>query len=994
MSDLDSAASEPGSAIVAEDDGISEPLSRQVNLLGTLLGQATREQMGDEAFARVERLRLLCKAADRADDAGKRDEAAALIADLDYDDLVDLLHVYTAFFHLVNQAEQQEIIRINRARARAAAPDDGADGLPLIALDAAPTKAAANGTAADDTAADDTAADGAAGDGRGARRPGSIADAVGRLKARGYTRDDVVRRFRRLDLQPTLTAHPTEARRRTILRKQQRIANHLAVLRDGTATPDERAATLDGLYAQVAFLLASDEVRPRRPTVRDEVEQGHYFLHGTIWDTVPKIHADVQRALRRHYGAPAEVPAFLRYRSWIGSDRDGNPFVTSDVTCWTFARQRRTTLEHLLDELAALRDDLSLSSRHTAVAPALVEALADDAEAVDLPEATRKAYRHEPYRLKLAYVEARLKALCDRIPDAPTVADVPGLAGAYTADDLVADLDLLADSLAAAGLAHPHHTDRLHRVRALVRTFGFHLAALDVRQHSGVHEATVAALLQVAGVEDDYAALSETEKVEVLTRELAHPRPLCARHTDLGPDVTEMMEVFEVIRAIRTVDPDAVGSYIVSMTHAVSDLLEPMLLAKEAGIGCVEDDAFRCPLDFVPLFETIDDLARADARMEALFTHDVYAEHLAGRGGMQEVMLGYSDSNKDGGYWMANWALHKAIRALGAVCRAHDVDLRLFHGRGGTVGRGGGHTYQAIRALPPVVHNGRIRFTEQGEIISFRYALDAIARRHVEQLVSATLTTAGDEEAADDADDEAGSDLVDDEVTGLLDRMAATSMAAYRALIDEPAAWRWYTSVTPIEHISRLPIASRPVARAAEGHEVDFGSLRAIPWVFAWTQTRYIVPGWYGTGRALGTLLDDEPGALDTLRRLYRTWPFFTAVLDSAQREMARARLPIAARYAAAADTGASFHATLAADYDRARTALLQITGQDALFDNSPVLQKSIRLRNPYTDVLNLIQVELLHRYRRAATDADRKALREALFLSINGVAAAMQSTG
>jgi phosphoenolpyruvate carboxylase len=358
--------------------------------------------------------------------------------------------------------------------------------------------------------------------------------------------------------------------------------------------------------------------------------------------------------------------------------------------------------------------------------------------------------------------------------------------------------------------------------------------------------------------------------------------------------------------------------------------------------------------------------------------------------------------------------LHKAIHALGRVCRDHDVDLRLFHGRGGTVGRGGGHAYQAIRALPRLVHNGRIRFTEQGEIISFRYAVPAIARRHVEQLVSATLTTAasGRGHAAAEALALAGSDVdPEGEVAALMDRLAATSMTAYRALIDEPDSWHWYTAVTPIEHISRLPIASRPVSRAAGGQKVDFDSLRAIPWGFAWTQTRYIVPGWYGTGRALGGLLDDDPEALDTLRRLYAEWPFFTAVLNSAQREMVRARLVIAAHYDEAARIDHSFHDRLAEDHARAREAVLGITGQDTLFENEPLLKKSIRLRNPYTDVLNLLQIELLRRYRASdddaangqgdgqadealRSDAAREQLREALFLSIKGVAAAMQSTG
>ncbi|PSQ99386.1 MAG: phosphoenolpyruvate carboxylase [Bacteroidetes bacterium SW_11_64_17] len=906
-----------------EGTGISKPLSRQVNLLGSMLGQITREQIGEGLFDRVEDLRILCKRAEHEDDPSLRDEAVDRIADLDEDTIVRLLHIYTTFFHLANQAEQQEIIRINRERARQSGPTDW----PM-------------GPGSSDGEQNDKP------------RTESIDAAVASLKEQGYSLDEVVDLFGQLDIQPTLTAHPTEARRRTVLRKQKRIAELLSTLRRPNATPAERAETLDDLHAQITFLLGTDEVPADRPTVREEVEQGHYFLHGSIWDTIADIHRDVQHALRRHYDATAKIPAFLQYRSWIGSDRDGNPNVTADVTRWTFAKQRRDTIDHYLDELEHLRDDLSLSRRQVDPSEALITSIEQDAQEITLPDELRRQYRHEPYRLKLCYVEARLERLLDRIDET----HVEDMAADFTADDLLADLDLLAEGLNQQGFREAGRSGRLHRLRALVKTFGFHLAALDVRQHSGVHEETVSALLAAAGVEADYAGLSE--------------------------------------RAIQAVDPNAVGSYIVSMTHTVSDLLEPMLLAKEAGLGDVADGAFQCPTDMVPLFETIDDLDAADDRMETLFTHPVYAAQVEGRDGFQEIMLGYSDSNKDGGYWMANWALHKAINDLGIVCDEYDVDLRLFHGRGGTVGRGGGRTSQAIRALPPVVHNGRIRMTEQGEVISFRYALPDIARRHVEQLVNATLTSTA-EAQQEETYEKMFVDKVstDSDVAGLMDRFAAYAMEAYRDLIDDGTGpgWRWYTRVTPIEHVSRLPIASRPVSR---GGGVDFESLRAIPWNFSWTQPRYIVPGWFGTGHALHRLLDEDPDRLDTFRTLYQDWSFFRTVLDSAQREMARVRLSIAEQYDALNESGPSFHDTIETDYERAEEAILQITGQDALFDNNPVLKKSIRLRNPYTDVLNLLQVELMARHRATEDESERDTLSQALLLSLNGIAAAMQSTG
>jgi phosphoenolpyruvate carboxylase len=383
--------------------------------------------------------------------------------------------------------------------------------------------------------------------------------------------------------------------------------------------------------------------------------------------------------------------------------------------------------------------------------------------------------------------------------------------------------------------------------------------------------------------------------------------------------------------------------------------------------------------------------------MRELFSNATYRLQLAARAGFQEIMLGYSDSNKDGGYWMANWALHRAQARLGGICREHGVDFRLFHGRGGTVGRGGGRANLAIAAMPPAAHNGRLRVTEQGEVISFRYALSGLAHRHTEQLVSAQLlATARSRDIDTDRAHDAPATLTAaarEAAWSLMDDIAAASMRAYRALIDDDGFWDWYVRTTPIEQISRLPIASRPVSRK-NATEVAFDDLRAIPWVFAWTQTRYIVPGWYGVGHALAEALAG-PGRADTLRTLYREWPFFTAVVNNAQREMARARLDIAQRYAHLHDdaAGVAYHEQIMADFTRARDAILRITGQAELLDTSPVIRRSIELRNPYTDVLNLIQIELLRRYREAAP-GQREPLRQLLFLSINGIAAAIQSTG
>lgn len=919
-----------GLRVEAEGTGISRDLSEKINLLGEMLGQVVRSEGSEEIFARVEELRLLCKAAVVEDRPELREQAAVILAGASLPELVWYLRAFTAFFHLANQAEQHEIVRINRERARSAA--------------------------------------GAAG------RPESISEAIGRLHGEGVSLEQVVELLSKLEIEPTLTAHPTEARRRSILGKQRRIAELLTTLHD-SASPADRSRALDELYAQISLLVATDEVRAERPSVENEVEQGLYFLKDTIWEMVPRIHEDVVRAIRQHYETEIELEPFLRYRSWIGSDRDGNPSVTAAVTRTTLAWQERIALDKHLGELRELRRELSISDRRAPIPPALLESI-ERAPDSPLPEEVRRRYRHEPYRLKLSQMMLQLERMRSQAGSGAESL----IAAEYPVARYIEDLDLIDRSLRESGFADVARYGRLRRVRVLARSFGFHLAALDVRQHSRVHEAAVAELLRHAGVHPDYASLPEEERLTLLHRELQGSRPLLPRRAALSEESAELLASFELIQEVLASRPGAIGSFIVSMTHEVSDMLEPLLLAKEVGLWSFAEGA---ALDFVPLFETIEDLESAGERLRALFADPIYRRQLEARGRFQEIMLGYSDSNKDGGYWMANWALHQAQERLGRVCEESGIEFRLFHGRGGTVGRGGGRASHAILAMPLEARNGRIRLTEQGEVISFRYALPEIAHRHVEQIVHAMII-AGFHAAEQSETDEA-----------LMNEVANRSMQAYRKLIEDPEFWPWYTRITPIEQISRLPIASRPVSRRT-GSEVHFENLRAIPWVFAWTQVRYLVPGWYGIGTALCELMEQHPEGESVLRSMYGSWPFFQAVVANAGRELARARLVISQRYAALAEAelpDAPFPARLAAEFERARAAILKITGTQELLEDNPVIQKSIALRNPYTDVLNLLQLELLHRYRNRDGE-DARELRRALFLSINGIAAAMQSTG
>ena len=921
-----------GLQVQSEGTGISRALSEQVNLLGSMLGEAVRERYGDEALALTDELRLLCKRAEAEGDPALRAQAAERIAALELDDIVMLLRAYTAFFHLVNQAEKQEIIRINRARERTGG------------------------------------------------RPESIAETVATLERAGLSLERVLALFNDLDIQPTFTAHPTEARRPTVLEKQERIAELLVRLGRPEPTPEEESQLLDRVYNEIVLLLATDEVRAERPEVHDEVEQGIHYLTGCVWEVVPRLHQNLRRALDRCFGAAPELPPFLRFRSWIGGDRDGNPNVTAQVTRWTLDTHRRAALERHLEELRALRSELSISERRARV-PASIEAARERlAREAPLPETVARSHLHQPYRLVLSHMMARIEELLK----GPSDSGPPP----YTLDRFLADLRDVDTALRESGFEHAARHGRLARVIAVARTFGFHLAALDVREHSAVHESAVAALLRAGGVEADYSALNEEARLAILERELTKPHPLVAPSADLPDEAVPVLATFRALRDALERDPLAVGSYIVSMTHSESDLLEPMLLAKQVGLWSCHEGVVASALDFVPLFETIDDLGAAHERMHRLFARPLYRGQLQARGGLQEVMLGYSDSNKDGGYLMANWALHRAQDALGRVTREAGIELRLFHGRGGTVGRGGGRANVGIRAMPRSVHNGRIRFTEQGEVISFRYGLEGIAHRHLEQIVSAMVTSLASGPASGE-----GGPHADD--LDLIEGLARSSMAAYRRLIDDGSFWCWYACVTPVEHISRLPIASRPPSRQG-GRDMAFDRLRAIPWVFAWTQVRYLVPGWFGIGHALHDLLERTPESLAGLLRLQREWPFFREVIASARREMARSRLEIAEEYVRRlAPDGAALHERIREDFERASATLVPIAGGQGLLDDAPVIARSIELRNPYADVLNLLQIELSARWHRALEqDAPTDPLRQPLFLSINGIAAGMQSTG
>jgi phosphoenolpyruvate carboxylase len=877
------------------------------------------------------------------------DGAAAMLGSMPIEQMERLLKIVTIRFHLRNKAEQIEIARINRERARVATID--------------------------------------------APRPESIAEAVATLRKKGATRAEVLDWLGKLDVQPTLTAHPTETRRRTMLLAHKRLAAAMRDFHQPGATPAESHYARARMRASVQLMLAADEVRSEKLRVPDEVGNGLYFLTGTIWDVIPAMYRDIALSICEQFPEeppvpPSSLPAIIRYRSWIGGDRDGNPMVTPAVTRDTLARHRAAAVDRFVADLWTLRRELGVSERRVPTPAPLDESNRREAPLGLVDPDELHHLRFEPYRVKVMTMIARL----ERLRDARSPAD------AYTSEDFVADLELIDRSLREQGLDAIADASSLSDMLVRARTFGLHLAALDIRQHSKVHHAAVCELLSISGACPEYAGLDEAQRIATLERELASPRPLVAPSAGVSEQTAPTLELFRLIAEQSRDAPGSIQSIIISMTHHASHVLEAMLLMKEAGAWAIDARGdVTCAQDIAPLFETVDDLKRSGELMRTLLSLDVYQAQLRARAGVQEIMLGYSDSNKDGGYWISGTQLDAAQRMLGRISREHGVDLRLFHGRGGSVGRGGGRANRAILSAPPESRNGRIRFTEQGEVITFRYALAELAARHLEQILSAVLL------ATATADTDASPS---ERQSALMNEIAERSMQRYRSFIDDPSFWPWYAAASPIQHISKLPIASRPVSR--KGKDVDFDGLRAIPWVFAWTQMRYTVPGWFGVGGAIADITEKHPEAMDELRAMYEGWPLFRQQIDNAQQELARARLAISGRYAARANDP-SVHAKLSAEFDRTRDAILAITGQERLLDQRPVIRDSIEARNTETDVLNLTQLELMRRFERlpeppAAGDtgaasedpnADERAhLSRMIYLSINGIAAAMQSTG
>ncbi|GAA6730292.1 phosphoenolpyruvate carboxylase [Thermus brockianus] len=852
-----------------------EALKAEVDLLGRLLGEAIRKVSGERFFALVEEVRLLSKAR-RQGDGAAAEVLSQRVERMPVEEMEALVRAFTHYFHLVNLAEERHRVRVNRLRTEGETLENP--------------------------------------------RPEGFLALAKALKERGLSLEEAEAHLNRLALLLTFTAHPTETRRRTLRHHLERLQEEL------------EGGDRERLLARVVLLYATEEVRKARPSVEDEIKGGLYYLPTTLWRAIPKVVEGLEAALERVYGKRPYLRSPVRFRSWMGGDRDGNPYVTPEVTAFAGRYAREVAKGRYLEELEALVRDLSLSEARIPVPKEVREG----GEGVE-------RFPGEPYR---RYFAALYRALEGE---------------ALSTEGLARALKVAEKGLEGVGLAQVAQAF-LRPLEARLSAFGLELAPLDLREESGKLLEAAAELLRLGGVHPDFLALSPEEKEALLTEELKTARPLLP----VG-EVPQGEALRVALGALRAWGDK--GAHVVSMTHHPADLLAVFLLAREVGLY---RPGKPLPFDVVPLFETLEDLERAPEVLRRLLANPVFRAHAQGRGGV-EVMIGYSDSNKDAGFLMANLALYQAQEALHAVGEAQGIPVFFFHGRGTSTARGGGPAGRAIAGLPPKSVGHRLRLTEQGEALADRYAHPDLAVRHLEQLLYHFAQAA----LGDGVEPKA-------HWREALGEAGERSMARYRALLSQEGFFPFFEAFTPIREIGELPIASRPVYR--HGRVRDIRDLRAIPWVMAWTQVRLLLPGWYGL-----SALEGLPMPL--LREMYREWPFFATTLESAAMALAKADLGIAERYLKLVPEGLQgFYHHLAEEYRRT-VALLEAIFEAPLLHNQKTLERQIALRNPYVDPINFVQVELLARYRAPGGRED-EGVRRALLLSLLGVAAGLRNAG
>ncbi|HET9048566.1 MAG TPA: phosphoenolpyruvate carboxylase [Chiayiivirga sp.] len=895
------------SEFLPPDGALREDVSR----LGAMVGQMLIEQGGGAFYDRVEQVRVA--AIRRRREGAPMRELADSLAGLDAADAEALARAFATYFQLVNVAE-----RVHRIRRRRDYQREG-----------------------------------------GKPQPESLLDVLGQLKREGVSADELIGWLDRLWIEPVFTAHPTEAMRRSLLEKEQAIVRSLMEGFDPQRTPQEHAEDDDRIFMALSAMWQTAEASPVRPSVADEREHADFYLAGPLYRITPTLYESLTQALQQVYGVATRLPCFLTYATWVGGDMDGNPNVGADTIAECLNSQRDLVLGRYREDVAGLARLLSQTDDRVAVSEALMQRLADyRARFPDAATRIRPRHADMPYRCLLHLIDARLAATCDA-----------GNEGYASADELIADLRLIADSLIAHRGLHAG-VYAVERLLWRVRSFGFHLARLDVRQDSRVHDDALAILLGDA----EWPERPTPERAARLA-DFASGTTSFETTDDAG--VSRLKAVFSTLQAARASHGSkAIGLYVISMARSVADVLAVLGLARHGGL--VDGDG-SVPLDIAPLFETVDDLQHAPATLRGLLDDPVYRAHLRTRNDCQWVMLGYSDSGKDGGTLASRWGLQRAQAALLEVARAAGIRLAFFHGRGGSASRGGARITPALMSSPRGAVAGVLRVTDQGEVIHRKYGFRALALRNLEQTVGAVLRASLRPRAQEPR-----------EAVWIerMESLAAVSRRAYRAFVDREGFVDYFRSATPIDVIEKMTLGSRPASRRSMRGVQD---LRAIPWVFSWTQCRSILPGWYGLGSALEHGI--EQFGVAAMAEMARDWPFFANMLDDVEMILAKCDLDIAEAYSRlSGDLHAPFFTLIGDEFERTVRGLLRVQGSERLLSKDARLASSIRLRNPYVDPMSLLQVDLLRRWR--AGDRADDGLLQALVACVNGVAQGLQNTG
>jgi len=917
-----------------------EPLQEQVRMVGNLLGEVLKEQEGGDVLDAVEFLRQGYIGLRHKDDAGKRQQLTTFIEGLDQPKLKKVTRAFNVFYILSNIVEEDYLHRERRNLYKK-------DNENLW--------------------------------------QGSFLNTVYKIKEFGLTATELQKVIDQLRYSPVFTAHPTEARRRTMMALQRRIFLIINKLNRGGLIPEEHESLVKQLKSQIQLLWRTSEVRIKKPSVEDEVRYGLFYFDASLFNSIPMIYRHFERANRHVYGSgEIKVPSFIKFGSWIGGDRDGNPFVTPDVTRTSIRLHMQAALEEYLRRVLKLQNILSHNIEYVTPNKEFNASLQKDESELKETE----LFRTEPYRKKLHFMSSRLNANLKTVENRllGLVTETPAKAFHHV-DEFLNDLYLIRDSL----ISHNDVDIAKHDLKDLIRlveTCGFSLYELDVRQESTIHTRTTIEVLRQFDPKNDYVNLSEEQRIDTLAQQISRKRLPKPNPESLNEEAIETLELFDTMREMRIETGDNLfGTYVISMTHTASHVLEVMFLARLAGlVGVDKNDEFFCNIQISPLFETIEDLKHISEVLTNLFENKIYMSLLKASGNLQEVMLGYSDSCKDGGILASQWNLYQAQEQVIELTDNYGVECRMFHGRGGTVGRGGGPTHEAIISQPPDTVHGQIKFTEQGEVLSHKYSNTETAIYELGMGITGLLT--------------ASQSLIrkhgkyKKSYHQAMSTIAISGEKSYRNLTDETEGFLdYFYENTPVTEIGQMNIGSRPSHRKVDRSK---SSIRAIPWVFGWALARHTLPAWYGIGTAFKHFREQNGGKL--LKEMYQEWPFFRALISNVQMGLFKAQMNIAKEYSLLWDDkqrSEEIYEKIAAEYELTVKEVLSIAGIDKLMADTPLLQYSLERREPYIDPLNHIQITTLARHRKhIANNDDESPWLDELLLTINALAAGLRNTG